>query len=671
MAFPKTPSLNLFLLSFLMLFVELALIRWLSESVLYLGFFTNIVLVASFLGVGIGFLTRSYARWIRWFPTALFLLLASVIAFPVGVDRSASDVIFIGSGRPAGLPIWLVLPLIFLASAVILATIAHQAAFNFRQLDPLSAYRVDIAGSLIGIASFALLAALGTPPIVWGTVIVLVACLAAWSLFSRLSRVALGGIIVLLAAQSLTPGWTWSPYYRVEVLRDDKFQYISVNGIPHQATGTISDLRDLDWVADWPYRARASKVPPAEVLIVGAGNGNDVAFALEWGAKHVDAVEIDPRIYELGVSLNPERPYSNPRVDIHIDDGRAFMQRTDRTWDLILFALPDSLVSVAGQSNLRLESYLFTSQAFTRAKALLTDEGVFATYNLHSDSWVVDRMARTMKESFGSTPCMLGSAAVSRVMLAVGPGVDPTCPGGTFVSGAEAPAPVTDDRPYLYVRSRGIPGIYVAAIAGMALVALAAVRIGAGRTPAITKNSDLFLMGAAFLLLETKSIGQFALWFGTTWNVNVLVFSGVLVSVLLAIEVSRTWRPSLSVLYLILGAAVLASWLIRPEALLALQEGVRWVAAVVISFPPIFVANLIFASRFREAESTTDAFGANLLGAIAGGLLEYTTIVIGHRALSLVVGVLYGGSFLAWRVLDTGRRKELMATASAQPGCVR
>jgi hypothetical protein len=159
-------------------------------------------------------------------------------------------------------------------------------------------------------------------------------------------------------------------------------------------------------------------------------------------------------------------------------------------------------------------------------------------------------------------------------------------------------------------------------------------------------------MGAAFLLLETKSIAQFALWFGTTWNVNVLVFTGVLVSVLLAIEVSRRRLPRMPALYAILFASIVAAWLVPSSLLLELPTATRWVAAVLLSFPPVFAANLIFAGRFREAESSTDAFGANLLGAIGGGVLEYSTLVIGHRALSLVVGVLYLGSFLAWRWLE-------------------
>ncbi|CAM5557040.1 hypothetical protein [Streptomyces afghaniensis 772] [Streptomyces afghaniensis] len=53
---------------------------------------------------------------------------------------------------------------------------------------------------------------------------------------------------------------------------------------------------------------------------------------------------------------------------MRIDDGRAFLERTKTKYDLIVLALPDSLTLVAGASNLRLESYLFTRQAFEGAR---------------------------------------------------------------------------------------------------------------------------------------------------------------------------------------------------------------------------------------------------------------------------------------------------------------
>jgi hypothetical protein len=159
---------------------------------------------------------------------------------------------------------------------------------------------------------------------------------------------------------------------------------------------------------------------------------------------------------------------------------------------------------------------------------------------------------------------------------------------------------------------------------------------------------DLFFMGAAFMLLETKSIVQFALLFGTTWFVNALVFAGVLVAVLAAVEISRRVvirRPA--VLYLALFAALLAAWAIEPDTLLSLSAVPRFVLAALLAFAPIFLANVVFSQRFRDASDGAVAFGANLLGAMAGGLLEYTSLIFGYRWLLILVAVLYGLAFLA------------------------
>jgi hypothetical protein len=163
---------------------------------------------------------------------------------------------------------------------------------------------------------------------------------------------------------------------------------------------------------------------------------------------------------------------------------------------------------------------------------------------------------------------------------------------------------------------------------------------------------DLFCMGAAFLLLETKNVVQFALLFGTTWFVNSLVFLGILIAVYLAIETARrvelgpSWR-----LYAGLLLALGLAWVIQPDLLLRLSVVPRFLAAVAVAFVPIFMANLVFAKRFRDVSASNLAFGANLLGAMVGGVLEYLSLVAGYRVLLIVVGVLYAGAFTLQRLL--------------------
>ena len=71
-----------------------------------------------------------------------------------------------------------------------------------------------------------------------------------------------------------------------------------------------------------------------------------------------------PVLYEIGRDDHPDHPYHDPRVAIHLDDGRSFVRKTRRQYDQITYALVDSLVLHSGYSSLRLESFLFTEQAF-------------------------------------------------------------------------------------------------------------------------------------------------------------------------------------------------------------------------------------------------------------------------------------------------------------------
>jgi len=161
---------------------------------------------------------------------------------------------------------------------------------------------------------------------------------------------------------------------------------------------------------------------------------------------------------------------------------------------------------------------------------------------------------------------------------------------------------------------------------------------------------DLFLMGAAFLLLETKSVVQFALLFGTTWVVNAVVFGGILLSVLAAVTVARRFRlPSPTLLFPLMLAAVALSWFIEPRQLLALDPTWRFIASIGVYFSPIFLANLVFAQRFAIAEDSTAAFGANLLGAMVGGVVEYAALVTGYQALAVLVGLLYAAAWFTSR----------------------
>jgi hypothetical protein len=640
--------------SFLMLFVELALIRWITANNVYVTKATNFVLLASFLGIGIGFLNaRSRRDYLRWAPVALLLLVGFVLAFPVILQSLSGPHPYQGLNGSPALPQPVSLSVIFLLTVGVMAGLGQGTARFFVRFRPLSAYRFDILGSLAGIAAFTGLSFLDQPPGTWG-------CIASVGLLIMLAPrirwwqlLAVAAVTTLLLLESIVPNQEWSPYNKLSVHQTGgptPALYVSANNIPYQAARSLAVMHKQKAFYFYPYR-HVPRASLGDVLIIGSGTGNDAAVALAEGARHVDTVEIDPLLIQIGHS-HPNHPYQNPRLTAHVDDGRAYLQDTNKHYNLILFALPDSLTALAGQSGIRLESYLLTEQSIAAVRAHLAPGGTFAMYNYYAP-FLEDRYATTIKDVFHRTPCAEVGPPLGGRRLAVltvrAAGPVPNC--ASFWHG-KAVAPATDDHPFPYLAGNNIPQQYLWMLAAIFAVSLLLVRIGGGSFRQMRFYVDLAFMGAAFLLLETKNIVQFALLFGTTWLVNSLVFAGVLVAVYLAVETaSRVKLPRPSVLYCALLASLALTWVIPQESLVGLPIIPRFVAASALAFAPIYLANLVFAQRFADVATASTAFAVNLLGAMVGGALEYLALITGYRFLLIVIGVLYGLAFLTGRFL--------------------
>jgi Spermine/spermidine synthase domain len=635
--------------SFLMLFVELALIRWITANNVYVTEATNFVLLASFLGIGIGFLNAASGRdYLRWTPVALLALVGFVLAFPVILHANKGPDQFTGVGQIPALPQPVSFSLVFLLTVAVMAGIGQGVARIFIGFRPLSAYRLDILGSIAGIAFFTLLSFLDQPPVTWG---VIAGCGLAVMLLPKIriwQLTAIAGVIVLLAFESLTPHQEWSPYNKLVLQKrtGNSVELVYANNIAYQGVHPLAAIRKHRQFYLYPYQ-HVSRASLGNVLVIGAGNGNDVAVALSKGARHVDAVEIDPLLLAVGRQYHPAHPYQSPRVTTHVDDGRQYLQDTSQRYNLIVYALPDSLTALAGQSAIRLESYLLAMQALAAAKVHLAPGGTFTMYNYYAP-FVLDRYATTLEDVFHRTPCIQkGTVDNGRLMavLTIRPaGPVPHCT--TFWHGTRV-APPTDNRPFPYLRNAAIPASYLWMLGAILLASLLLVRVGGGRFTRMRSYVDLAFMGAAFMLLETKNIVQFALLFGTTWFVNALVFAGVLLAVFLAVETARWVRlPRPTILYGLLIAALATAWVVPQESLLSLPVVPRFLAASALAFAPIYLANLVFAQRFSGVETSGTAFAANLLGAMVGGTVEYISLITGYQFLLIVTGVLYGLAFI-------------------------
>ncbi len=660
-------DLRLFLLVFLTLYLELALIRFASSEVHYLAYFSNLILISAFLGIGLGFLSRDrQTDLFSYLPQALLFLIAFILLARLDLSglRLQSGVVYYGASMHAPkLPLWICLPVLFATSSFIFAAIAQETGRLFSFYKPIVAYSIDIGGSLAGVLAFTLHSRLGSAPLEWFAVVVGLLTLLgrrAW----RFNAVALGLAALLLVASNTSTSYTaWSPYQKLELKGSG---IILANGVPFQEMGMVSKNKNV-YTMTYTEAARLRGARPINnALIIGAGSGMDAAYALANGVTSIDAVEIDPDILKIGQRLNPARPYDDPRVTPHVADGRAFMESAQhKKYDLVIYALTDSLALLSRFASVRLESYLFTVESFRRARRLLSEDGVLVLYNSYQERWVRDRIARMLQEAFGHPPVVTALTGQDTNTLGLAPlgylthfVIGPKVRGPALPRDTAAVEHATDDWPFLYVRDRQIPAPYLLIMLMFLLCGAVGVRLSGGRRlSGLGRNGPFFLMGAAFLLLETKSIAQFALLFGTTWLVNSLVFFAILLSVLLAnwmVVALRIQRRGM--LYSLLFLTLLVNALVPAPAYLAISSpALRYVLASAVVFSPIFTANLVFGYLFKDTKQPAGSFGWNIMGALVGGTLEYVSLVTGYRALTFIVAALYGGAVVWAARLSRGR----------------
>jgi len=671
--------LRIFLVSFTLLFFELLCIRWIPAYVRYLSYFTNFILLASFLGMGLGILAARRASFrFPSFPVMLLALTAVVAVNRFELNISNTDVLYFGSGTTgyARAESFILLPLIFTFVAAAFVPLARTLGGLFRQTPPLTAYTFDILGSLAGTAAFFAIGYFALPPIYWfATLGLLVVSLGAKAQLVRTTLLVAAACAVALFLQR---GTYWSPYYKITLTPAQPTGYnLDVNSIGHQSM--------IPWQDKEPFYRRVYELFAGSLfkhaLILGAGTGSDTATALANGVQSVTAVEIDPVIQKLGAEFHPDHPYSDPRVRLVNTDGRVFLRNTAEKFDLIIFALPDSLTLTSSIANLRLESFLFTQDSLAAARERLTPDGVLVLYNYYREPWLIEKLAsmvgRTFdRESFVSAYGGQGRGAV----IINGPRLD-TIPkdrfgpyreqpvaeetkelrvtGEGFSANSDAPA-ATDDWPFLYLPRKSFPAIYIRGLAVVAVISIAAIYWIA--PPSALRRFDwhMFFLGAAFALLEVKALTTFALLFGSTWTVNSLVFFAILTSVLVAVLVNArfTFRRIWLVYVLLFGTLAL-NLFVRPETLLFGNVALRYIVASCLAFAPVFVANLIFSNSFRDTEEADVAFASNLLGIMCGGMLEYFSMLVGYHL--LLVAVI---TFYALAMLLHGRRSARCALSS-------
>jgi hypothetical protein len=677
-------EIDLFAASFLALFLELTLIRWVPTYERVLAYFTNFILISAFLGLGLGaMLAGRGRRWLAWQPLFVLGFVSLGIMFnQFGMTGPIPhDVYYAEYSRHVlwSLSLTESLTLLFVFVAAVFVPLGQQIGANLKSISPpLQGYVINILGSLAGVLAFTAMSFLGLGPWWWFAITMLgllwfVRRDKAWLTLNTLI-----GVVTVFVIWFAGEMYFWTPYhalavYPVEwkdgdmVSRPEMVRAKELPALRHtlgfrvrlsgdfyqqpmdlspQSIQMYSGSNMTETVAHYELPFSVPDFPYNDVLVIGAGTGNDVAAALRHGVRRVDAVEIDPGILRLGQIAHPEQPYSDPRVHVFIDDARSFLNKTKSRYDLIIFGEVDAHRLFSGMSALRLDAFLYTVESFREARSLLKEDGILVVQHTLGNRYLNIRMFDVLTEAFGEKPYVKDPDPPKLPTFFCGPGVK------KFIKRSQ-PADVppidlsTDDWPFFYLAGHEVPPEYRLALEAMALITLVCV-VSASEGRLRTLNGHFFFLGAAFLLIETVSVTRFALLFGSTWVVNSVVFSAILIVVLLAnLWMNRIPSLNIHLLYTLLAGAVVTNFLFPVHVLLSVSLAARLLTSMFLMALPIFFAAFIFAHSYKLTANADLAFASNLLGAVFGGLLEYSSLVIGFRRLFLIALALYTLSYIA------------------------
>lgn len=665
----------------LSLFLELAVIRWQGTVFEFFAFYKNFSLLCCFAGLGLGYSLASRDR--IPFAAVVPLLLWQFVfltSFRNGMSQrdlaSVSSLPFreqlnmgvnAASTLGEGIATYYFLAVAFVLTALTFVPIGQVCGRLMTRRNNLRAYGLNLLGSLVGVALTSVVSFLWTPPVVWYAL----AFAGVMLLLPRSSTgvawtgcAALAGLIVL--AWPVEPTWhmIYSPYQNLAVghtqsglmeIRAAGHYFQRVHDFSADRVLSAEEERDRNYY-DLPYKIHGK---PHDVAVVGAGSGNDVAAAVRAGAERIDAIEIDPAILALGKANHPEHPYGRPEVHAIVNDARTFLRTTDRRYDMIVYGLLDSHTLLSHASSVRLDSFVYTVEGLRDARAKLRDGGILSlSFALGRDE-VGGKIQRMLSAAFdGVAPkCVEGRydlsvtffQAESNTKLELSENELATmgfgeCT-GRFASRSLETDVSTDDWPFFYMPKRTYPTSYLAMIAIIVLISFFLISHFSQR-PTLN-HTPYFLLGAGFMLIETKGITEMGLTFGNTWLVIGIVISGILFMAFCAnYLVMRLNVRSTTIPYVcLLGSLVFGLLLARNGGLPSSFAGQLGTIAVLTS--PMLFSGIVFSSLLANKRDIAGAMSANLFGAMCGGLLEYNSMYFGFQFLYILAAGLYAGAFLS------------------------
>jgi spermidine synthase len=680
-------KLAIFASAGLSLFLELAVIRWQGTIFEVFAFYKNFTLLACFAGLGLGYaMARRSLIPLFLSPLLLcwqFALLSGTRYGLAEWDRTSLQMLpfseQLNVGLPVvgkfyqGLPVFFLLAIVFVITVLAFIPVGQLCGRLMERRDNLSAYGFNLLGSIAGVLLMFVVSAFWTPPVIW----FLIAFAGLLLLHERrlflllfAGGASLAALVIL--AWPAEPAWQriYSPYQLLEIGHENSgLMVIRAAGEYYQR---VHDLRGVggksvndppsDGIRRYyglPYRFVGR--PPDEVAIVGAGSGNDVAAALLSGAKRVDAVEIDPAILMEGRNAHPNHPYSNPRVHAVLDDARSFLRNTDQRYDMIVYGLLDSHTLLTQGSSVRLDSFVYTVEALREARARLKPGGIISLSFAVMNHELGRKIYLMLQDAFGGWPpvCIMAGydgavvfleandrqLAVPAQLLQQTGFEDGT---RIFADPAIQADVSTDNWPFFYMPRRVYPASY-AIMGGLVLVLSTGIFWKFLNEKPQLGHAPFFLLGAGFMLIETKGITELGLVFGNTWQVMGVVIIAILAMAYLAnCAVQYFDIQHWAIPYLLLFATLGLGWLVARMGGLPSNFVGRIGMAVVLTCP-MFFSGIVFSTLLRSRGTVSGILAMNLLGAMCGGLLEYNSMYFGFQFLYLLAAGLYFVAF-AWEL---------------------
>jgi hypothetical protein len=686
--------------------VLVTLLRVVSSELRIFAYFQNYIYASALFGFGVGVINARLQRfrtftneWFLYFGVLLVLLVGAHFSFVsnLGILKESTSFFyypkFLKDLFVHEVTSTAIVFVVFLITAVIFRSLGNEFGRLVEPLPPLpSLFRLLLgmaggwllAGTLIGV---------GAPPVV----LVAVIAAAAYLLGGR-SATALSNLpVLLMAAVALVSSFSfstavrpealekitspsvaatsnfWRPYYHVETFpvtfqgktlgqaicgNHNPLQFILDMNMNSQEAESLSSSCEALTGYSTDYFDLIYKVVerPANVLILGSGAGNEVVAALRHGAAHVDAVDPDASMFEIG-NLHPQKPYSSPLVRRIAADPRQYLRNTAEKYDLILFANLESQTAFGPFGVLRTDNFIYTLDSFVDARMHLKPHGYAAISFIPIRGWLGMRLAHNSIVAFDKIDAELrglyrniiiegrdqNELLGGTLLQKLGPNL--VVDNATLSENCVDTFPSYDNWPFVFAQVPSIPRTYLYCITLLMLAMMLCSRsLGIRREdePVVVmtvENLQIALLGGALFLLQDKAAMTFAYNFGCTWDVLVnSAVSTTLVMLIALVLCNRKFSiPGWLFWPMAIGLILSEAILINYQAVSYIDNvALRFLASAIVPLIPTFILALAVGRRIKAVELGLIPVGMFCCGAGIGAVFESLDFLAGVSFLDIV-----------------------------------